>query len=144
MEYLGFTVSAGKIPGFHKESRGRYKLASAYDTEGGSLFRTILQLLCHMNSLFQRPYAAPLTDLLQKSQPEKVTLTPACLEAFDTLKLRSTYSGKLFATTTQGRDASTHRTVYNTTLRQRRHGVSYHIKPFVKRTAQHETQRPTA
>jgi hypothetical protein len=31
---------------------------------------------------------APLTDLLRKSQPQKVTLTPACLEAFETLKLR--------------------------------------------------------
>jgi hypothetical protein len=31
---------------------------------------------------------APLTDLLRKSQPQKVTLTPPCLETFETLKLR--------------------------------------------------------
>jgi hypothetical protein len=31
---------------------------------------------------------APLTDLLRKSQPHKVTLAPSCLEAFETLKLR--------------------------------------------------------
>jgi hypothetical protein len=30
----------------------------------------------------------PLTDLLRKSLPHKVTLTHACLEAFETLKLR--------------------------------------------------------
>jgi hypothetical protein len=29
-----------------------------------------------------------LTDLLRKSQPQKVTLTPACLEPFETLQLR--------------------------------------------------------
>jgi hypothetical protein len=31
---------------------------------------------------------APLTDLPRKSPPQKSTLTPACLEAFETLKLR--------------------------------------------------------
>jgi hypothetical protein len=31
---------------------------------------------------------ALLTDLLRKSQPHKVTLTPACLKAFETFKLR--------------------------------------------------------
>jgi hypothetical protein len=31
---------------------------------------------------------APSTDLLRKSQPQKVTLTRACLEAFEALKLR--------------------------------------------------------
>jgi hypothetical protein len=31
---------------------------------------------------------APLTDLVRKSQPQKVTLTLASLEAFETLKLR--------------------------------------------------------
>jgi hypothetical protein len=30
----------------------------------------------------------PLTNLLRKSLPHKVTLTPTCLEAFETLKLR--------------------------------------------------------
>jgi hypothetical protein len=31
---------------------------------------------------------APLTDLLRKAVPQEVTLTPAYLEAFETLKLR--------------------------------------------------------
>jgi hypothetical protein len=31
---------------------------------------------------------APLTDLLRKSQPQRVTVTLACLEAFETLELR--------------------------------------------------------
>jgi hypothetical protein len=32
--------------------------------------------------------AAPLTDLLRKSQPQKVTVRHVCLEAFETLKLQ--------------------------------------------------------
>jgi hypothetical protein len=39
-----------------KESRGRFRLASAYDAKGGSQFRAILQLLRQIYSSFQRPY----------------------------------------------------------------------------------------
>jgi hypothetical protein len=42
MEYLGYTVLARKNFRFDKESRGRSRLASAYDAEGGSQFRAIL------------------------------------------------------------------------------------------------------
>jgi hypothetical protein len=41
------------------------------------------KLIHHFSDL-----TAPLTALLRKSQPHKVTLTPASLEAFETLKLR--------------------------------------------------------
>jgi hypothetical protein len=62
-------------------------VGSAYDVEGGSQFRAICnfyaRLIHHFSDL-----TAPLTNLLLKSKPQKVTLTPACLEAFETLKLR--------------------------------------------------------
>jgi hypothetical protein len=45
---------------------------------------------------------------------------------------------------TQGRDARTHGTVYNATLRQRRHGVSCYNQPLLTRTAQLETKGPTS
>jgi hypothetical protein len=42
----------------------------------------------------------------------------------------STYPGTRCVTATQGRDASAHKTVYITTLRQRRQGVGRHNKHF--------------
>jgi hypothetical protein len=70
--------------GSNKESRGRWRLAHAYDANGGSQFRAILQLIHHFSDL-----TAPLTDLLRKSLPQaEITLTHACLEALETLKLR--------------------------------------------------------
>jgi hypothetical protein len=41
------------------------------------------RFICHFSD-----FTAPLTDLLRKSKPQKVTLAPAYLEAFETLKLR--------------------------------------------------------
>jgi hypothetical protein len=35
-----------------------------------------------------RDLTTSLTDLMRKSQPEKITLTPLCSESFETLKLR--------------------------------------------------------
>jgi hypothetical protein len=52
--------------------------------------RSFLQF-CNFYARFIHHFSdltAPLTDLLRKSQPRKVTLTPTCLEAFETLKLR--------------------------------------------------------
>jgi hypothetical protein len=46
---------------------------------------------CSFYSRFMHHFSdltAPLTHLLRKSQSHKLTLTPACLEAFETLKLR--------------------------------------------------------
>jgi hypothetical protein len=87
MEYLGYIVSAGKIsvstkiveavadwpvPTTQKEVRSFVQFCNFYAT-----------FIHHVSDL-----TAPLTDLLRKSQPQKVTLTPAFLEAFETLKLR--------------------------------------------------------
>jgi hypothetical protein len=87
MEYLGYTVSAGKIsvstkkveavaywpvPTTQKEVRSFVQFCNFYAT-----------FIHHFSDL-----TAPLTDSLRKSQPQKVTLAPACLEAFETLKLR--------------------------------------------------------
>jgi hypothetical protein len=52
--------------------------------------RSFLQF-CNFYARFINHFSdltALLTDLLRKSQPHKVTLTPAYLEAFETLKLR--------------------------------------------------------
>jgi hypothetical protein len=54
-----------------------------------------------------------------------------------------TYFGTLNITATQRRDASAHITVYNATLRQKRQGVSRHIKPFSTWTTESETHRQT-
>jgi hypothetical protein len=62
-------------------------MASAYDTKGGPHFPAILQLVAMFIHYF-RDLTAPLTDSMRKSKPHKVTLTLACLKAFDTLKLR--------------------------------------------------------
>jgi hypothetical protein len=87
MEYLGYTVSAGKIyvstnkveavedwlvPTTQKEVRSFVQFCN---------FHT--RFIHHFNDL-----TASYTDLMRKSQPQKVTLTLACLEAFETLKLR--------------------------------------------------------
>jgi hypothetical protein len=47
--------------------------------------------LCNIYARFIHHFSdltAVLTDLMRKSLPKDVTLTPACLEAFETLKLR--------------------------------------------------------
>jgi hypothetical protein len=87
MEYLGYTVSVGKIsvstkkveavadwqvPTTQKEVRSSVQFCNIY-----------ARFIHHISDL-----TAPLTDLLRKSQPQKGTLTHACLEAFETLKLR--------------------------------------------------------
>jgi hypothetical protein len=87
MEYLGYTVSASKIlvstkkveavvdwlvPTTQKEVRSFVQFCDLY-----------ARFIHHFSDL-----TAPLTDLLRKSQPHKVTPTLACLEAFETLKLR--------------------------------------------------------
>jgi hypothetical protein len=87
MEYMGYTVPYGKnsvstkkveaitdwpVPKTQKEVRSFVQFCNFY-----------ARFIHHFSDL-----TAPLTDLLRKSQPQKVTLTPACLEAFETLKLR--------------------------------------------------------
>jgi hypothetical protein len=72
--------------GFHKESRGRYILASAYDAKGGSQFRAILQLLRQIYSSLQRPYGS-IDGLTTEVLAKEVTMTPVCLKAFEILEL---------------------------------------------------------
>jgi hypothetical protein len=87
MECLGYIVSAAKIlvstkkveavadlpvPTTQKEVRNFLQFCNSY-----------ARFIHHFSDL-----TAPLTDLSRKSHPHKVTLTLACLEAFETLKLR--------------------------------------------------------
>jgi hypothetical protein len=77
MEYLGYTVSDGKmsvstkkveavaawpVPTTHKEVRSFVHFCNFY-----------ARFIRHFSDL-----TAPLTDLLRKSQPQQVALTPAC------------------------------------------------------------------
>jgi hypothetical protein len=86
-EYLGYIMFAGKnsvsitkveavanspLPTTQKEVRNFVQFCNFY-----------AKFIHHFSDL-----TAPLTDLIRKSQPHKVTLTLACLEAFETLKLR--------------------------------------------------------
>jgi hypothetical protein len=87
MVYLANTVSAGKIsvstkkvgavtywlvPTTHKEVRSFVQFCNFYAIS-----------IHHFSDL-----TAPLTDLLRKPLPHKVTLTPAYLEALEHVKLR--------------------------------------------------------
>jgi hypothetical protein len=87
MEYLGYTVPSGiisvstkkvkavadwPVPTTQKEVRSFVQFCDFYD-----------RIIHHFSDL-----TVPLTDLLRKSHPQKVTLTHACLEAFETLKLQ--------------------------------------------------------
>jgi hypothetical protein len=87
MVYLAYIVSTGKIsvstkkveavgdlpvPTTQKEVRSFVQFCNFYAIT-----------FHHVSDL-----TAPQTDLLRKSLPQKVTVTPTCLEAFETLKLR--------------------------------------------------------
>jgi hypothetical protein len=87
MEYQGYIVSHGKI------SVSTKKVVAVADLPVPAAMkeaRSFVQF-CNLYARFIHHFSdltAPLTDLLRKSQPHKDTLTPACLEAFETLKLR--------------------------------------------------------
>jgi hypothetical protein len=87
MEYLSYTVSAGKISVSTKTVE-----AVAYwpVPKTQKEVRSFVQF-CKLFARFIHHFSdltAPLTDLLMKSHPQKVTRTPACFKAFETLKLR--------------------------------------------------------
>jgi hypothetical protein len=88
MEYLGYNMSAGKI------SVSTKKVEAVADWLVPKTQKEVCSFVqfCNFYAIFIHHFSdlttAPLTDLLRKSQPQKVTLTPACLEAFETLKLR--------------------------------------------------------
>jgi small nuclear ribonucleoprotein (snRNP)-like protein len=87
VEYLGYTVSAGKI------SVSTKKVEAVVDWPVPMTQRKVRGFVqsCNFYARFIHHFSdltAPLTDLPRKSQPQKVKLTHACLEAFETLKLR--------------------------------------------------------
>jgi hypothetical protein len=87
MEYMGYTVSDGEISVFTKKVEA---VADWPVPTTQKEVRSFVQL-CNFYARFIHHFSdltAPLTDLLRKSQPQRVTMTPACLEAFETLKLR--------------------------------------------------------
>jgi hypothetical protein len=87
MEYLGYTVSVGQI----SVSTKKVEAVSEWPVPTTQKeVRSFVQF-CNFYARFIHHFSdftAPLTGLLRKSQPRKVTLTPACLEALETLKLR--------------------------------------------------------
>jgi hypothetical protein len=87
MEYLGYTVSAGKIFVSTK------KVEAFADWPVHKTQKEVRSFVhfCNFYARFIHHFSdltASLTDLLRKSQPQKVTLTLAFLEAFETLKIR--------------------------------------------------------
>jgi hypothetical protein len=87
MEYLGYIVSVSKISVSTKKLEG---VADRRVHTAQKEVRNFVQF-CNFYAKFIHHFSdltAPLKDLLRKSQPQKVALTPACLEAFETLKLR--------------------------------------------------------
>jgi hypothetical protein len=88
MEYLGCTLSVGKI------SVSTKTIEAVADWPVPTTQREVRSLavqLYNFYAMFIQYFSdltAPLTDLLRKSQPHKVTLTHAYSEAFETLKLR--------------------------------------------------------
>jgi hypothetical protein len=86
MEYMSYNVSAGKI----SVSTKKVEAGAAWPVpKAEKEVRSFVQV-CNFYARFIHHFSdltAPLTDLLRKSQPQKVRLTPACLEAFETFKL---------------------------------------------------------
>jgi hypothetical protein len=87
MEYLGYTISAWYI------SVSLEKVNAVADWPMPTTQKEVRSFVefCNFCARFIHHFSyltAPLTDLLRKSLPHKVTLTHAYLEAFETLKLR--------------------------------------------------------
>jgi hypothetical protein len=87
MEYLGYIVSAGKLSVLTKkvEAVAHWRVPTTQNE-----VRSFVQF-CNLSAKCTHHFSdptAPLTHLLRKSLPQKVTLTPKCLEAFENIKLR--------------------------------------------------------
>jgi hypothetical protein len=70
MEYMGYIVLVGKKVRFNKESRGRCRIACAYDAEGVKEVRNFVQF-CNICARFIHHFSdlsAQVTSLLRKSQ----------------------------------------------------------------------------
>jgi hypothetical protein len=87
MEYVGYTMSAGKI------SVSTKNVEAVADWPVPTTLKEVRSFVqfCNLYARYIHHFSdltAPLTDFLRKSQPMRITLTPGCLEAFETLKLR--------------------------------------------------------
>jgi hypothetical protein len=87
MEYLGYTVSVGKILVWTKEVEAIADWPVAMTQKEARSFIQFCNFYAKFIHHFISDLTAPLTELMRKSHPQKVTLTLACLEAFETLKL---------------------------------------------------------
>jgi hypothetical protein len=88
MEYLGYIVSDGKIS---VSTRKVEAIANCPMPTTQKEVRISFVQFCNFYAKFIHHFSdlpAPLTDLLRKSQPQKVTPTPACLKALENFKLR--------------------------------------------------------
>jgi hypothetical protein len=85
VEYLGYTVSTCEISVSTKKVEAEWPVPTTQkEVYSFGQFCNFYAISIHHSC----DLTAPLTDLLRKSEPQKVTLTHACLEAFETLKLR--------------------------------------------------------
>jgi hypothetical protein len=87
MECLSYNVSVDRITVSTKkvEAAAGWPVPTTQKED-----RSFVQV-CNFYAKFNHHFSdlmAPLTDLLRKSQPPKITLTPAYLEAFETPTLR--------------------------------------------------------
>jgi hypothetical protein len=88
MEYLGYTVSVGKVSVSKKkvEAVAEWPLPTMHEEDRNSFVQ-----FCNFFARFIHHFSgltAPLRDLMRKSLPHKVTLTLACSEAFEAFKLQ--------------------------------------------------------
>jgi hypothetical protein len=88
MEYLGYTVLAGKISVSTKKVEAVAYLPVPTTPKEVRSFVQFCNFYARFIYHHFSDLTAPLTDLLQKSKPQKVTLALDYLEAFETLKLR--------------------------------------------------------
>jgi hypothetical protein len=87
MQYLGYTISGGKL------SVSTNKVEAVKEWPVPKTQREVYSFVHFFNSYAKLIHnftdmSAPLTDLLRKSQPHRILMTPTCMEALETLKLR--------------------------------------------------------
>jgi hypothetical protein len=87
MDYLGYIVSTGKIT----VSTKKVEAVGEWPVSTTQIDVRSFEQFCNFYAKFINRFSdltAPFMDLLRKSQPQKVTMTSACLEAFGTLMIR--------------------------------------------------------
>jgi hypothetical protein len=87
MEYLGYTVYGGKLSVSTKKVEAVKEWLvpkTQHEVRTFVQFCSIYAKLIHHFS----DMSAPFTYLLRKTHPQKIEMTPICMDAFDILKLR--------------------------------------------------------